>query len=43
MIVANGSVAERPTGSTAPLEYAPTPYDDRDQYDDGRHETVDQR
>ncbi|QSG11481.1 Glycosidase [Halapricum desulfuricans] len=31
---------ETPDGSDAGLEYAPTPYDDRTQYDEGLHNTV---
>ena len=34
------SIAARPRGSEADLEYAPTPYDDRDRYDHGLHNTA---
>ncbi|MDS0260854.1 alpha-amylase family glycosyl hydrolase [Haloarcula sp. S1CR25-12] len=34
------SLASRPAGSSATLRYAPTPYDDRDRYDHGLHNTA---
>ncbi|MDS0280538.1 alpha-amylase family glycosyl hydrolase [Haloarcula onubensis] len=34
------SVASRPAGSAAAVQYTPTPYDDRDRYDHGTHNTA---